>query len=1067
PTYAFQRQHYWPSPVRERGDVVSAGMRPVAHGVLSAAIGTADGGRILTGRLPAANRAGWLGDHEVGGAVLLPAAMVMEWALRAADEVGCSTIEELVLQTPVVLDEDDARRVQVTIGAPGPDERRELAVYSQPEDDAIEGEDAWVCHATGTVSPREAAPTSLAGQWPPAGAEPLDVTGCYDRAAATGFRYGPAFRGLRAAWSDGRHLFAEVALPEAAGKPTGDFGIHPALLDAALHPLLLLGGDGDGQPRPDGAPATTASDGQVRLPFAWTGVSLHATGAATIRVRLAAENDADGTGERLRIAVADAVGTPVLDAASVVMRPVGGRQWDAGTDRGTRGLYVLDWLPPRDPGALGGEATPQDTGDWAMVGSEPPGLESLPGVHRWPDLDALGAAIDGGTPAPAVVLTAMPGLTDTAGDDGTAGADDGLTAVRRALDLAEDWLARPGLAGARLVVVTRGAALCPDGPDGRTGELLGEGVRADAAAARGALRALQAGHPGRFTLLDLDPRPGTEADAVTVLRQAADSGEPEMAVRAARVLAPRLVRAGARRQDEERGPGQDGTAAALDPDGTVLVTGGTGTLGGLVAEHLVRTGRARNLLLAGRRGGRTPGAERLVERLKDAGARVDVAAVDVTDAAAVERLVAGIDPAHPLTGVVHAMGTPREESGLAAGWARAAGAWQLHSATAGLPLGMFLVFSSAQAVLGGAGAPGEAAADAFCAALVAARRAAGLPGTSVSWGPWAAAGSPDGDRPSAGTDTDSATGTKAANGTGTDPGTDTGTNAATDPGTHTGTSAGIDTDTHTRTNTSTGTNTATDTGTHGAGAGVRVLGPGRLPALFEAVVGQRTGHLVAARLDGRVLSTRPADALPAVLRALVPVRAAARTAVAGAPSAGWTDQLTGLPAAEQRRTLLNLVRVQAAAVLGQSDPSRIEPERGFLEIGIDSLTAVELRNRLGSATGLRLPATVVFDHPSPDSLAGYLLAELAPSQTDALAPLLDDIDRLERGLLAVPQDGAARTALANRLRLLTARLDGVDGVDGPDVGGPADSAVVDRIQEASADEILQFIDENLGRNAAD
>ncbi|KUJ40294.1 hypothetical protein ACZ90_68860 [Streptomyces albus subsp. albus] len=246
-----------------------------------------------------------------------------------------------------------------------------------------------------------------------------------------------------------------------------------------------------------------------------------------------------------------------------------------------------------------------------------------------------------------------------------------------------------------------------------------------------------------------------------------------------------------------------------------------------------------------------------------------------------------------------------------------------------------------------------------------------------------------------------------------------------------------------------------------AGPGVRVLGSSWLPALFEAAVGQRAEHLVAVRLDGRVLATRPVDTLPAVLRALAPARAAARPAVSGAPSAGWTDQLSGLPAAEQRRTLLNLVRVQAAAVLGQSDPSRIEPERGFLEIGIDSLTAVELRNRLGSATGLRLPPTVVFDHPDPDSLAGYLLAELAPPETDVLAPLLDEIDRLERGVLAVPQDGTARAALANRLRLLTARLDGPDG------SGPADSVLVDRIQEATADEILQFIDENLGRNAAD
>ncbi|MGO4759227.1 polyketide synthase, partial [Streptomyces sp. 2MCAF27] len=194
PTYAFQHQHYWPTLGRLQGDVSTAGMRPVEHGLLSAAIGTADGRLILTGRLPAGNRAGWLRDHEVAGTILLPASMVMEWALRAADEVGCPTIEELVLQAPVLLDETDPRRIQVTVAAPAPDGRRELLVHSCSEDDAADTDDTWVCHAAGTVSTQAASPAGLAGQWPPPGAEPLDVSGCYERAAAAGLRYGPVFQ---------------------------------------------------------------------------------------------------------------------------------------------------------------------------------------------------------------------------------------------------------------------------------------------------------------------------------------------------------------------------------------------------------------------------------------------------------------------------------------------------------------------------------------------------------------------------------------------------------------------------------------------------------------------------------------------------------------------------------------------------------------------------------------------------------------------------------------------------------------------------------------------------------
>ena len=217
-------------------------------------------------------------------------------------------------------------------------------------------------------------------------------------------------------------------------------------------------------------------------------------------------------------------------------------------------------------------------------------------------------------------------------------------------------------------------------------------------------------------------------------------------------------------------------------------------------------------------------------------------------------------------------------------------------------------------------------------------------------------------------------------------------------------------------------------------------------------------------MDTRTLSARPADTLPAALRGLVSARATARVAASVPPPADWAAQLGGLPAVEQRRILLNLVRAQAAAVLGQSDPSRIEPDRGFLEIGIDSLTAVELRNRLASATGLRLPPTLIFDHSSPDGLAGFLHAELAPEETDALAPALGEIDRLERSLLAAAQDETARGALATRLRLTTSRLVGVGG--GAAGGDREGTAVPGLIQEASVEEIFDFIDRKLGRNAA-
>jgi polyketide synthase 12 len=975
PTYAFQHTHYWPTLARLKGDVSTAGMRPLRHGLLSAAVATADGGLILTGRLPARNRSGWLCDHEVAGTVLLPASMVTEWVLRAADEVGCSTVDELVLQGPVVLDETDPRRIQVTVGAPTGDGRREVRVYSSPEDDVADALDDWVCHATATIAVRSISPVGLTGQWPPAGAEPLDVTGCYERAAAAGFRYGPTFRGLRAAWSDGRNVFADVALPAEIADPTGDFGIHPVLLDAALHPLLLFGADG--RPGSAGDPP----DGQARLPFAWTGVSLHAVGASVVRVRLGVDDGADGTheaGQRLRMTVADAVGTPVLSVDSVVMRPAGdGRSQPGAGD--TRGLYVLDWVSRSASEADPDRSAPVNLDDWAVWGTEVPAeAAAVPAEHRYPDLDALLAA---GAPVPPVVLTDLP-LTGAAGD-----ADAALDAARRTLDLARDWLARPALASTRLVLLGRGAVAYRDEP-----------IRPDAAAAWGAIRALHGEHPQRFTLLDLDPEPGSTTD----LARAVAFGEPELAVRAGDFLSPRLARAhpartGTRDDPTEHRPEAE-PAGAPDPDGTLLIVGGTGTLGGSIAEHLVRTGQARHVLLASRRGAAAPGASELVERLTEAGARVRVAAVDVTDPDAVRTLIAGIDPRHPPTGVIQAIGGPRGEADPAAGWARAAGAWNLHTATAELPLGRFAIFSSAAATLGDPTTPGDGAADAFCAAVVARRRADGRSGLSIGWGPWTAEDDPAGAGPG--------------------------------------------------------------TGRAGRG-GIRALAGRRMPLLFDAAAGPGSAHVVAAGIDIRALAARRADTLPPALRALAAVRTSARTAASVPPPADWAGQLAGLPATEQHRILLNLVRAQAAAVLGQSDPSRIEPKRGFLEIGIDSLTAVELRNRLGSATGLRLPPTLVFDHPDPDGLAGYLHTELAPREADALTPVLAEIDRLERSLPAFAHDDAARAKLAGRLRRMTA------AVTGPDVTVPEDAAVADRIQVASADEILDFIDRNLGRNAAE
>ncbi|MFE9009723.1 SDR family NAD(P)-dependent oxidoreductase, partial [Streptomyces sp. NPDC007875] len=996
PTYAFQRERYWPDGAGgPGGDPADLGLTSAGHPLLGAAVELADGTtHVLTGCLSARSHP-WLAEHLVAGAVLAPGAVLVEWALRAADEVGCGGVEELALQVPLALPESGGLRVQVVVGAAAEDGRREVRMYSRPDRPGGPGPAldsgtgaGWVCHAVGVLAPaaEDSAPAEgLGGAWPPPGAEPLDVGAFYEQVMAAGYGYGPAYQGLKAAWRHGRDVLAEVALPDAAGGRDG-FGIHPALLDAALHPSLLMD-------RPEGQ----EDDGQVWLPFAWNGVSLWATEAATVRVRLSRDEER----QSLRLMVADTVGAPVLTVDSLVTRPAAtDRLRTAAAGRAVEGLFTLDWT--RLPAAATAPSPTSVVGEggWVVLGEDRLGLAEpvAAGVGAeatvcHPDLEALIAAVDAGEPAPAVVL-AHPYAAE-------GGHGDGLGAVEELLGLVQSWLRRPALADARLVVVTRGATAAgrpgehTDDPDGTALDPSGAGVW-------GLIRSAQSENPGRFVLLDLDEG---RAGLVGAVVRAIESHEPQVAVRDGRVLVPRMVRATAApgpavddQNEQEETPG-------LAADGTVLITGGTGTLGALVAEHLVRTWGVGHLLLVSRRGPEAVGADELIDRLKELGAQVRIAAVDVTDPDAVAALVAGVDPAYPLTGVVHAAGvlddavlTTQTPERLARVWRpKATAAAHLHAATAELPLSLFVMFSSTAGTLGASGQSNYAAANAYCDALAAHRRALGLPGLSVAWGLWADASGMTGHLG----ETDRARMAQS----------------------------GI-----------------------GAMSGERALG------LLDAAVRHGHHHLIAIDLDVRALAGQPALTLPAPLRALAAGGTARRTAATARPHTDWAGHLATLPLEEQRRTLLSLVLTHAAAALGHSDPGRIQTERGFLELGFDSLTAIELRNRLTAVTGLRLATTLIFDHPNPAALAAHLHMELAPEDVDPLAPMLGEIDRMESALLSVAQDEAAQEALLGRLQRTLSKLGALHG------GGTEEGPAAGRIQDATADEIFQFIDQDLGRS---
>ncbi|WP_019730303.1 acyltransferase domain-containing protein, partial [Mycobacterium avium] len=340
PTYAFDRRRFWLSGEGAAADASGLGLGTSEHPLLSAVVELpASGGVVLTGRLSPSLQ-GWLTDHAVSGTVVFPGAGFVELAIRAGDEVGCSTVEELTLQAPLMLPAKDSGigsvAVQVVVGEADESGRRDVSIFSRPDSDS-----PWVCHAQGTLSTGSIEPGADLSAWPPAGATKVDIADGYQRLAARGYGYGPAFQGLTAAWVRGDEVFAEVRLPDAAGGVTG-FGVHPALLDAAMHALIVghqIAGDRD----------------EVVLPFAWQGVSLHAAGASAVRARLApAQAPGTAASRAVSLELADGLGLPVLSVRAMVARSVSERQLRAAVSAaGPDRLFEVAWAPVTVPAAHG------------------------------------------------------------------------------------------------------------------------------------------------------------------------------------------------------------------------------------------------------------------------------------------------------------------------------------------------------------------------------------------------------------------------------------------------------------------------------------------------------------------------------------------------------------------------------------------------------------------------------------------------------------------------------------------------------------------------------------------
>ncbi|MEV6279151.1 type I polyketide synthase [Nocardia sp. NPDC051832] len=943
PTYAFQRQRYWLEPGLPP-------RRPDAseHPLLTGVVRVADRDEwMFTGRFSLRTHA-WITDHTTYGVVVVPSAALMEMLLVAGRRIGCDVVDELILERPILPPADGEVELQVLVREPDVAGRRAFTFHYR-----LPGGE-WARNASGVLSGRELIDLGLmemlrSTPWPPVAAEPVDTDWIPDHATrVAGLAYGPSFRGIDAAWHSEDTAFSEITLnPEVPGD---GFQLHPGLFDMVMHAGLvsLIWSDLDSNPA------------EGKLLFRWGATQFHTTSPVTSMRVMALRRSS----EAIAVVAVDQDGNPVVSIDEVVMRSYDVAQFRATLSGGGAGRYGLRWTPAEVPAALASIGSAAVLGAAIVTGIE----------ERYPDLAALAA---GSTVPDVVVWPEAAGLPGTPRQPARA-------RVHAAWELVRGWLTDERFGRSQLVVVTEGAATMPDSaPDPA------------AAAVSGLIRSAQAEYPDRIVLLDVDRSVGMHHLSADVIRTAVAVGEPQVAVRGDSVLAPRL---------------EPVTSAAGEPisfgEGTVLITGGTGGLGALLARHLVTAHGVDRMLLISRRGERADGAAELAAELSGYGAHVRIAACDVTDRDAVAALLADLPDEHPLTGVVHAAGvladstfdgltTDRIDQVFAP---KAEAAWHLHELTAGMNLSAFVMFSSIAGMIGSAGQANYVAANGFLDALALRRRAEGLPGLALAWGPW---------RP--------------------------------------------------------------DLGMTGA---LDRTAMSRLDRLGLAPLDHEDGLRM---FDESLTTAEPVPALlhldtdklrveahtgsvPAVLRGFVRASGRTTTRVSAGPTLG--ERLHGVAEAKRRGVVLDLVREQAATVLGYESIDDIGPDRGFDELGFDSLGGVEFRNRLSRMTGLSLPSTLVFDYPTAGALAGYLLEQAltaapAPAAAPTAAAVLPDIAQLEAMVERIIADGGDTDETIATLRGVADRLHA-------HLGAAWSDGAYDDLESHSDDELFSLIDEEFG-----
>jgi thioesterase domain-containing protein/acyl carrier protein len=871
---------------------------PADHPLLGASVlFAANDGAVFTGRLSRA-RHEWLWQNTVFGSALLSSAALLELSLTAAQRVGLASVVELKPERPVLLPAHGSLQLQLSMSGLDDAGCRTLTIHARPEGGAVPS--AWTHAASARLSgAEETAAQALPelASWPPEGAEEVDVGGVYEALAAAGVSPGEQTASLHALYQRGDECFADVRLPERVAPQASSYGLHPALVEALVQVLAFRAEQ----------PLTVLS---------WQGVALYVQGCSALRVRVLQRN-----ADEVSVLLADEHGEPVGQITALRTAPLTAADVRGAAPR--RGqLYRVEWTAACESGQARART-------WAALGKLHPKLQEPPSHYE--DWAQLCAALDGGQPVPEAVVLACS--SEAAADADLANR--ARQATLRALELLQAWLSDPRLSGSELIVLTQ-RAVCAGQADDVT----------DLAHAPlwGMLRAAQSEYPDRvLKLIDWDESDASSAALVSAL----GSGERQLALRQGELLAPRLS------------PVTRSESVAVPPlsaAGTVLISGGTGVLGALLARHLVARYGVKHLLLCSRTG-RADGLQR---ELSAQGAEVRVLTCDVSEREQVAALLASIPAQHPLCAVFHVARALDDAIVTAQSAARIErafepkldGAWHLHELTRTCPLQAFVLFSSLAATIGAPGQANYSAANAFLDALAHHRRAQGLPATALGWGLWS--------------DADDTT-------------------------------------------------SAEDTARAGRGW-IEALSAAESLQLMDTALCSTDAQLLPVCI-GAWLHRMPSELLPALLRPLLRGATTRRVSAAAPTAALLRARLKQTPVAEREQVMLDAVLGAVSSVLRVAK-AKLDPDQPLQELGMDSLNALQLRALLVSMTGLTLSATLLFECNTPRAFVkrfGPALLNDSPATLPQVSVALGTTHTpLVTMVRAALQAASAESALATR-----------------------------------------------------